>query len=346
MRRGIQSFLVVAVVVLLPLFWLFRPPTALPARFDHADCRRIELTDTNTGRPLTGVEDMALMSDGDRVILSAADRLALDRHPRDAPEGGIYQIALPRIAGGEAWATPIVYPSQVEGGLFPHGIALSGDGERLAFVNRRRDGIVTIHGGRLGPGGLNITATRDDLALCRANDLAFTGEGPMKVRVTLDRGDCGIAWDDLKPSSTSGRVVGLDLARFEPAEAEMAGLAFANGIAGMYVAETRASRLTHRLDRPVTLPGGPDNLTFDPFGNLIVALHPSLMRVAAYRHGYRDNAPSRIVRVGQDRQFEVLFDDPLGELFSGASVAVYSDGMLLAGSIRDQGVLLCQGAPQ
>ena len=96
----------------------------------------------------------------------------------------------------------------------------------------------------------------------------------------------------------------------------------------------------------VTLPGGPDNLTFDPFGNLIVALHPSLMRVAAYRHGYRDNAPSRIVRVGQDRQFEVLFDDPLGELFSGASVAVYSDGMLLAGSIRDQGVLLCQGAPQ
>ncbi len=346
MKRGIQSFLVVAVAVLLPLFWLFRPPTGLPARFDHGDCQQIALTDTNTGRLLVGVEDMALMPDGDRVILSAADPLALERHPRDAPEGGLYQVVLPRIAGGEAWATPIVYPSQVDGGLFPHGIAVSGDGERLAFINRNREGIVTIHGGRIGPGGLDISAVRDDVTLCRANNLAFTGKGPFTVRITLDRGECGIAWDDLKPSSTSGRVIAMDLARFEPAELEISGLAFANGIAGMYVAETRASRLTHRLDNPVALPGGPDNLTFDPFGNLIVAVHPSMMRVAAYRHGYRDNAPSRIVRIGQDRQFEVLFDDPLGEVFPGASVAIFSDGMLLAGSIRDQGVLLCREPAQ
>ncbi len=132
-----------------------------------------------------------------------------------------------------------------------------------------------------------------------------------------------------------------------PPNIEQTGLAFANGIAGLYVAETRGWRLHHRLDRPVEVPGGPDNLTWDGLGGLIAALHPSLYRIAAYRYGYLDTAPSRVVRVDLDRKVEVLFDDTGGEVFSGASVAVLaarglSGSVLVAGSMRDAGVLVCQ----
>ena len=164
----------------------------------------------------------------------------------------------------------------------------------------------------------------------------------MAVRVTLDRGSCGVSWADLKPSSTTGRVISVDLGGFAPPKIEETGLGFANGLAGFYVAETRGARLRHSLDLPIDLPGGPDNLNWDPFGGLIAALHPSLYRLAAYRYGYHDTAPSRIVRVDLDRTVEVLFDDPGGKLFSGASAAVLADGILAAGSIRDAGLLVCR----
>ncbi|MCH8952353.1 MAG: hypothetical protein IID49_09545 [Proteobacteria bacterium] len=151
-----------------------------------------------------------------------------------------------------------------------------------------------------------------------------------------------MSWADLKPGSTTGRVISVNLGGLAPPKIEQTGLAFANGIAGLYVAETRGWRLHDRLDRPVELPGGPDNLTWDGLGGLIAALHPSLFRLAAYRYGYHDTAPSRIVRVDLDRNVEVLFDDPAGEVFSGASVAVLSGSVLVAGSMRDAGVLVCR----
>ena len=342
MKRGIQSLMVIIVVVSLPVFWLFRPVGALPARFALEDCRHIALTDTGSGLPIVGIEDMALLPDGDRLILSAMDRLARARRPETAPEGGLFEVSLKRLAAGAIWAAPIVWPGAVEGGLFPHGIAISSDGERLAFINRARDGTVSIIGGTLRGGAFSLRTTRTDPMFCRANDLAFTGSGTMNLRVTLDRGECGLSWADLKPSSTTGRVISVNLGGLAPPKLEQTGLAFANGIAGLYVAETRASRLYHRLDRPVDLPGGPDNLTWDGLGGLIAALHPSLFRLAAYRYGYHDTAPTRIVRIDLDRNVEVLFDDPAGEVFSGASVAVLSGGVLVAGSMRDAGLLVCR----
>ena len=342
MSRKLQSLTLVIVVVSLPLFWLFRPVGALPARFALEDCQRVALTDTGSGQPIVGVEDMALLPDGDTLILSAMDRLAREWRPETAPEGGLYEVSLKRLAAGEAWAAPIVGPGAIEGGLFPHGIAVSGDGERLAFINRGRDGTVSIVGGTLRRGAFSPRTARSHPLFCRANDLAFSGDGAMTLRVTLDRGDCGLSWADLKPGSTTGRVVSVNLRGLAPPKVEQTGLAFANGIAGLYVAETRGWRLHHRLDRPVELPGGPDNLTWDGLGGLIAALHPSLFRLAAYRYGYHDTAPSRIVRVDLDRNVEVLFDDPAGEVFSGASVAVLSGSVLVAGSMRDAGVLVCR----
>jgi hypothetical protein len=298
--------MVILVVVSLPVFWLFRPVSTLPARFALDDCGLVALTDTGSGQPITGVEDMALLPDGDTLILSAMDRLALSRRPSRAPEGGLFEVSISRLAAGETWAVPVVRSGTVASGLFPHGIAVSDDGERLAFINRARDGKVSIIGGSLGREGFNIRTIRSEPEFCRANDLMFAGSEGMNLRVTLDRGDCGIAWDDLKPDTTSGRVISVNLASIAPPKTEETGLAFANGIAGMYVAETRAWRW-----------------------------------LAAYRFGYQDTAPSRIVRVGLDRRIEVLFDDTSGEVFSGASSAVLSGGVLVAGSMRDAGVLVC-----
>lgn len=341
MKRGIQSFLVVLVVVSLPLFWVFRPPDALPARFTLDDCAHIQLTDSGTGLPVVGVEDMELLPDGETLVLSAANALALERRPSRAPEGGLYEVSLPRLTDGSNWASPLIPAGTVVGGLFPHGLAVSDDGRRIAFVNRSRDGGVSVVDGTLSAGSFTTRATRSDPELCRANDLMFAGEG-QALRLTLDRGHCGISWADLKPGSTSGRVVSLDTAGTAPPRIEETGLSFANGIAGLWVAETRAFRLHHRLDRAVDLPGGPDNLTYDGLGGLIVAVHPSIPRAAAYLHGWRDNAPSRLLRVDIDRRIEVLFDDPLGELFSGASVGVLAGGVLVAGSVLDSGLLLCR----
>jgi hypothetical protein len=334
--------MVILVVMSLPVFWLFRPVPGLPARFAPEDCRRIAVTDTVSGRAIVGIEDMELLPDRDTLILSAQDRLTREWRPDEAPEGGLYEVSLTRLAGGQPWATPIIRPDAVTCGLFPHGIAVSDDGERLAFINRARDGTVSIIAGALTPGAFSPRATRADPLFCRANDLMFSGGGSMELRVTLDRESCGLSWADLKPGSMTGRVISVGLGGAATPKIEETGLAFANGIAGLYVAETRGSRLHHRLDRPVELPGGPDNLTWDPFGGLIAALHPSLYRLAAYRYGYHDTAPSRIVRVDLDRIVEVLFDDPGGKVFSGASVAVLADDILVAGSMRDAGLLVCR----
>lgn len=348
MRRGIQAGLVLLVAVLLPVFWLFRPPAELPARFALADCDRVALTDTESGRTLVGAEDMALMPDGDTLIVSAHDRLALARRPDAAPEGGLYQVSLTRLAAGQGWATPLVPSSSVEGGLFPHGIAVSGDGARLALVNRGRDGTTSIIAGDLGPGVFTPRHRRGGREVCRANDLDFTGQAPTSLRVTLDRADCGVSWADLRPGATTGRVIALDPAGAAPPSVEADGLAFANGIAGMWVAETRSARLSHLLDRPLSLPGGPDNLTWDETsdgaGGLVAALHPSMLQIAVYIAGYASSAPSRIVRVARDRSVEVLFDDPVGALFSGATVGLLRDGVLVAGSVLDAGVMVCRKA--
>lgn len=342
MRRGIQAGLVLLVVVLLPVLWLFRPPAELPARFAASDCERVALTDTDSGRALVGAEDMALMPDGDTLLVSAHDRLALARRPDTAPEGGLYEVSLTRLAAGEGWTRPLTVAGSVEGGLFPHGIAVSRDGARLALVNRGRDGTTSIIAGDLASGVFTPRHRRGGSAVCRANDLDFTGTAPTALRVTLDRADCGVSWADLRPGATTGRVVALDPAGAAPPTLEADGLAFANGIAGLWVAETRGARLAHLLDRPVSLPGGPDNLTWDEAGGLVAALHPSMLQIAVYLAGYASSAPSRIVRVARDRSVEVLFDDPEGALFSGATVGLLREDVLVAGSVLDAGLMVCR----
>ena len=341
MRRWIKAFFLLALMLLLPIFWLFQPVSGLPARFALSECRKLALTDQDSGQPIIGIEDIAMLPDGDRLILSATDLLALDRNPDRAPEGGLYEVSVSRLAAGHVSAEPLIGAGVTQGGLFPRGLAVSEDTERLAFINQHRDGTVSIIGGRLSRGGFDAQAIRTGDEFCRANDLDFIGGSPMEFDITIDGAGCGWSWADLDSDTATGSLISIDLSNIEPAQPVQTGLAFANGIAGFYVAETRNWRLFPRLGPPVVLPGGPDNLNWDGDHGLIAALHPSLWRAAAYRSGIIDSAPSRIVRVNLEREVEVLFDDPSGTLFRGASSAVLSGGVLVAGSVRDTGLLVC-----
>jgi sugar lactone lactonase YvrE len=313
----------------LPL-WLLSAAEPLPARFGPADCRRVALIDARTGWRIGGAEDLAMTPDSATLIVSAHDRLDPAR-----PNGGLYAVPVDHLASAEVVATPLVDPS-ARLPLRPHGIALSPDGRRLALVNRIGRDAAVIEIGALDARRWHGERVVRDARLCRANDLAFEGDGDAVV-VTIDRADCRTSLRDLAPGARTGSLV-----RIEGGEVRTLreGLRFPNGLAAGTVAETRGRRLIRPDGRAVPLPGAPDNLSADADA-LIVAVHPSLFSLWFHIRGWADRAPSRIVRIGPEDAVEVLFEDPEGAIFSAATVGVMAGGRLIAGSARDAGLLVC-----
>jgi hypothetical protein len=145
------------------------------------------------------------------------------------------------------------------------------------------------------------------------------------------------------------------------------GIGFANGLAldgqHLYVAATRdQALLVYRRDglngtaalgapeRIIAVDGGPDNLSWASEHVLLVAVHPSLLRLAAYRYQWTarrmswfEKAPTRILAVDvRDGAQRVVWDSEAGELLSAATVAVRHGDLLIAGSITDAGLMVCQ----
>ncbi len=285
-----------------------------PARFAPSDCRVVKVTDAATGRPIAGIEDIALS--GPRLILSAPAAARL------VPAGAI------------------------AGGLRPHGIAA--EGARLAVVNRRIGA-----SGRVDPvvlelelagGRARLAGLRRGPGFCALNDVAFWQGGLLATR---DRDRCpqGLA-GELLVRPESGSLVVLDDAGMRVL-AE--GLAYANGVAvlpdgGIAVAETRAGRVRLSDGRMLAVPGHPDNLTVAANGRLVVGVIPSLWRFGLHLTGHRARAPSRLVALDPaSGAVEWLFDDPEGRLLPGITVGLLAEGMLVAGAVRAQGLLVCGG---
>lgn len=307
------------------------PPAKLHARFDTQDCRRVALADSRTGGRIAGAEDIARSPDGAMLIVSAHDRLDPAR-----PDGGLYAVRVDDLVSGTvAVVRPLVDIASRATPFRPHGIALSPDGRRLAVVNRiaERDAVIEI--GRLTAWAWRPDTVVRDPRLCRANDLAFDSGGGLTV--AIDRADCAASVRDMLSATPTGSLGRIEGGRFRTVAT---GLHFPNGIALETVAETRAQRLLRPDGRWVALPGGPDNLAADGDA-LIVAAHPGLLRLWAYLNGWSDRAPSRILRVTADDRIELLFDDPAGALFSGATAGIMAGGLLVAGSARDSGLLVC-----
>ncbi|MFK7943490.1 MAG: hypothetical protein AB8B85_11335 [Paracoccaceae bacterium] len=335
--RWITAIAVVLLAILMAAIWVFASPTALRADFAASDCRRVSLRDDVTGNLIVGAEDMALTLSENEILLTAHDRQDLA-----APSGGLYSISVFALETQDVSVTArrLYGGDDADQAFRPHGMALSSDGTRIALVNRPVVGTAEV---LIGPVDDQAWAPEQRLTgerLCRANDLEFSGEADGMLNITLDRSDCLSSIRDLLPGAGTGR-----LARFDGAGLTdtIDGLAFPNGIAAGYVAETRRRSIRTPDGGYLRVPGGPDNLNIDQDGWIVAALHPKLVHLWLYREGWRNNAPSRIVRVDpSDEEVRVLYDDVEGALFSGATSAIYGDGLLVLGSAYDEGLLVCQ----
>lgn len=318
-------------------------PEPVPAapEFPLEACERRLVVDPRLGRAVSGAEDLALSTDGRTVFISAHDRLALEKAAEtgaEAPEGGVFAVALADLLEGDVVARPVLGPGALPGGFRPHGIDVSGD-RLLAVVRRIENGAVV--GGLVEISLQSAHVRRLEGEWCAANDVALLPGG---AAATLDRATCpGRGLLETVLGLRTGRVMRLD------GEETVSGLAFANGIAGLpggglAVAETRARRVRLLPTGEVfPLPGAPDNLTADAQGRLVIAVQPDLIAFARYRYGRADAAPSRIVELDPDNgAVSILFDDPGGGVFSGATVGLAAGDALILGSVRARGLLVCR----
>lgn len=327
---------VMVLAIVLFMLWLLTPVKPVPALYQAGDCRRIDLVDIDTGQKVTGAEDLALLPDGDSLIISAHDRF-----DEGLPNGGLYRVSLWSIRDAEAYSVKNLIGDASEGPPFrPHGIAVSRDGTRLAVINRTRPGAAVIEIGDLEGDQWTATKRLTGSSLCRANDLNFVNADVETLEITLDREACGTGISDLLPGSTTGRTAIWDGGRLQISRS---GLSFPNGIYGPFVAETRKNRILRPAGEPVRLPGGPDNLNREKGRKYIVAMHPSLRRLWLYLNGMWPSSASRLARIDMlSSEVDVLFDDPTGTLFSAATSAIFAKNMLIAGSVGDRGLLICQ----
>jgi len=318
----------------------------------YASCRRVELVDAQTGWVITGAEDLDYDPARGRLFVSAYDRRAAEQaastQQEKIPEGGLYAISLSALRAADdapLEVQPLLRRADRPAGLRPHGISYDPETGILHFINReyRRVGarwkMRPVHD-RIGGDGTRFLSGHTFLP-CHANDLAVRKE---LRHVSTDHGHCG--WRagledvfNLKSTALQGvswrvrhanGVVAVDDERFALAATRDRAV-FLFDVTG------------RKHKQKIKLPGGPDNLTRTEDGALIAAIHPNLLRLGLQRKLGIGRAGSRIVRIDPDRGTVVtLFDDPKATLFSAATAAVEAEGLLIAGSVVDRGLLVCR----
>lgn len=296
-------------------------------RFGQQSCWTVPMTNAETGAAVVGAEDIEAW--GGYLWVSAYDR------GRNA-EGGLYRIPYTDL-GARASLEPVLQ------GIRPHGI--DADAAGVNAILRDADGSAYLAAVKTFPSGdKEPTLTRRASLPCGANDLVSVRE---RITYTVDRGVCRGAFLERAMAKKAGRVeelTGVALAKRVAAE----GLSLPNGVAAhadtIWIAEMRARRIVALgSGRTIPLPGAPDNLNSSGDG-IVAALQPSLWRFGLYRYGYAERAPSRIVLVDPEtEEIELLFDDPAGKQFPGATTATLLDGRtLIASSVRGDRLLVCK----
>lgn len=327
-----------------------------PARFSADMCRRISLIDESTGAPVVGAEDIAFDAERGRLFISAYDRRAVEKAARKrlshVPSGGIYVAQVSALKEAEKLSvTPVMAPGDIAGGLRPHGLSYDGANHELVFVNRTYQQIngrwnMTPRLQRIGANGEVFVGPATD-ARCGANDVVTTRQ---QLFFSFDHDACGwrAAIEDVFRLRRSGVAMDSKKVVFSNA-------AFANGIAhaqdGMIaLSATRDRQILLFNERAEELeltaafdvPGGPDNLSVSADGGVVAAVHPSLFRLALNRKLGVGKTPSRIVKIDRNGGTTTLFDDRSGKQFSAATIGIELNGMLVAGSVTDAGLLVCK----
>ena len=328
------------------------------AVYATGECRRVTLVDSESGKAIVGAEDLAYDAAMRRVLISAYDRRETERQASaralDIEQGGIYAAPIDVLKGGASSVTlsSIVARDNVAGGLRPHGLSFDAARREITFVNRSYQKIgrkwrMTPRIERAGADGAVFVGDGGN-PRCSANDVVNMGD---QTFVSFDHASCGLrgGMEDLFASRDSG-IDGLDGAGL------FDGAGHANGVVAtaddrLALAATRDKALLvlgadgdrFRIDKSISLPGGPDNLTKATGGAIIAAVYPSLMAIGAQRKLGLGRSGSRIVRVDiETGAVTLLFNDPDATLFSAASAAIEEEGVLIIGSALDRGIVVCQ----
>ncbi len=330
-------------------------------QYASEQCRRVALVDAVSGNELRGVEDIEIDRQTGRLFLSAYDRRAVEKAARKRastlPQGGIYSVSIDQLFDANDQSigvTSMVSPDDIGGGLRPHGLSYDASNDELVFINRTYQRIndrwiETPRLQRIGANGEVFVGTVED-SPCAANDVLVTEQ---QIFTSFDHGACN--WreplEDVFNLKRSGLTSNHSGAVFNEA-------AFANGLTrtqggNIVLAATRENALLLMAERSngvetisrIDVPGGPDNLSISYDGGVVAATHQNLIRLMFNRKLGLGKAPSRIVKANPETgAVDVLMDDPSGKLFSAATIAVESKRGLVAGSVTDKGVLVCDAA--
>ena len=342
-------------VIIVTVTWSFFSPSE---DYQTLECERQELT--YDGQPVIGVEDMAYDERNEKIYLSAYDR-------HDGNAGGIYTLnknnSLKRL----------LLPNTDPKAYWPHGIHLyhQDNQTRLDVIERdlrvkgqQKARISQYRWNTAEPNDIQLVKRIEDDLLCAANNLTFVASDfnrESAYYITRDHESCGLwrqKWDNVfKPKSSSLLRMPQDNSKLSIVPKN---LSYANGVAhhpysGVYTSETRKKRVSQQLRNGkiprghsagnVILPGGPDNLTVTPQGDILAALHPNLIRFAAFRAGWGPRIKSRFAIIAPNKSFNT-YDIP-ADIMSGATVALKVDNSVYLGGAFDDAIAVCSlpGAP-
>ncbi|MFZ5617940.1 MAG: hypothetical protein ACOZAA_11555 [Pseudomonadota bacterium] len=328
------------------------------ALYDAGKCRRVTIVDAENGAAVVGAEDLAFDRVSRRILISAYDRRKVEREVKsaafDIAQGGVYSAPIASLAGDETTLTlaSIIARDSVGGGLRPHGLSFDPGRREIAFINRSYQRIddkwrMTARLERADADGA-VFVGEGRAPRCSANDVATLGETTL---VSFDHASCG--WrggvEDIFASRASG-VATAD------GERVFDGVRHANGVAALSSGELALAATRDReilvlttegeglsVERKFPLPGAPDNLTVSSNGDIVAALHPSLLAIGMQRRLGLGRSGSRIVRVDPETgETTLLFEDRRAKLFSAATAAVEEEGLLAIGSVADSGLVVCK----
>ena len=303
---------------------------------------------------IVGAEDIAIDRAAGIAYVSSTDRAAARRG--EDVRGEIFALGL---GGTDAVPTPAT--SDAPDDFRPAGVSLwsPADGERRLFVvNRRRAGPPTVEVFAVDSGRLAHLRTIRDPGIASPNDLHAVGAD--RFYVTNDGGEGARRIVDFALQRLTSYVAYFD---GEAARVAAGDFGFANGInasadgATIYVSDTFTRRLRFfGVDAgsgalmetgSLMLGTGLDNIDVDATGSLWIAAHPKLLDLMLYVGGWRERAPSQVIRAvpaagGGGEARTILLD--LGKRLSAASVAANVGDRYLVGSLIDSKMLICPAA--
>ena len=308
---------------------------------------------------LQGPEDFEVDAAHDAIIVSSTNRRAPKGSPD--PRDGLYVLKL---------SAPEAPPVKFDGtpkDFHPHGISLyhgPGGDETLMAINHRSDGsqAVEIFGlayDSKGAAKLTARLSVGSGLLVSPNDLFAVGSDRFYVtndhvtKTALGRfAEDYLLWPHADLIYFNGTSFHVAVQR----------MAFPNGIfvtpdgEHAYVTLTNERRLIAFSREPffgnlteigaLSIPARLDNISADAQGHLIIAGHPSLLRVNQFRADPGKPSPSEVFRVSLDKSgvpqsYETIFANDGGQIGASSSAAVVGQRLLI-GSVLDDKMLECQ----